>query len=460
MQPGYEVTPSVRLVRQLGAGGMGTVWLADHRALHTQVVVKFMAVELATDTSSVARFSREAGAASNVKSPHVVQMLDHGVTREGVPFIVMELLEGEDLSHRVSRLGPIPAQDVQLIVEQVCKALGRAHERGIVHRDIKPDNIYLCNVGGDEIFVKLLDFGIAKAGEGTMGATKTGALIGTPYYMSPEQSIGSKAIDFRTDIWSVGVVTFECLTGVRPFEGDTIGALTLAIHHGPIPAPSAVNANLPPELDAWFARACARNVAERFQSAREMSDAFSAAVRNGPRLSASAVSAGVMPTVPARLPLTTTGAASVSTSHSEHDAPVELPMSRGGFSKFLVGGVVALGVAAAGVFVLRSPATSPASAASAPAAVPAEPAPPPVASPTPVAAPQAEPPPPIPSAAVPAPSASAPESPAATARPPAPKPAGASPAIAKPRVKSAPSRPAAAPAPQPKPTATRNDDIE
>jgi serine/threonine protein kinase len=281
---GTLVTQSVRLVRPLGAGGMGSVWIADHLTLRTQVVVKFMTTELATDPASVARFSREAAAASQVKSPHVVQMFDHGVTTDGVPFIVMELLEGCDLAHRFADATQprLALGELGTILAQTCKALGRAHERGIVHRDIKPDNIFLCNNVGEDVFVKLLDFGIAKASDGqgpAMAQTKTGAFMGTPYYMSPEQAIGLKTIDHRTDLWSLGVVMFEGLTGRRPFEADNIGGLVVAIHSGPIPSPSTFNPALPPSVDAWFLRACARDVGQRFSSAKEMSDAFAAAVR-------------------------------------------------------------------------------------------------------------------------------------------------------------------------------------
>src|SRR5580704_3098642 len=163
-QPGDPITPSIRLVRELGSGGMGSVWVADHAALQTQVVVKFMHVQLSGDRDSVLRFSREAIAGANVKSPHVVQVYDHGIAPDGAPFIVMELLEGADLAAHLERRGAMPLGEVEQLISQACKALAQAHERNIVHRDIKPQNIFLTKVGGGEHFVKLLDFGIAKAG--------------------------------------------------------------------------------------------------------------------------------------------------------------------------------------------------------------------------------------------------------------------------------------------------------
>ncbi len=270
--PGMQVNASVRLVRPLGAGGMGLVWIADHLALHTQVVVKFIASD-APSEAAVTRFSREARAAAAVKSPHVVQMFDHGVTAEGAPYIVMELLTGEDVRERLSR-GPLAPAELALILEHVCKALSRAHAAGIVHRDIKPDNIFLCATDDGAPFVKLLDFGIAKGAADGVAATKTGGAPGTLYYMSPEQITDPKSVDARSDLWSLGVVAFEALVGARPFDGESLGALVLAITSGPLPVPSEVNAALSKDFDRWFARACARDRGQRFTTAKEMVDAF------------------------------------------------------------------------------------------------------------------------------------------------------------------------------------------
>ena len=279
MSSGQLVTPSLQLVRQLGAGGMGTVWVARHLGLNSDVVVKFITGAHAKNAEVVSRFQREAAAAAEVRSPHVVQMIDHGLAQNGLPYIAMELLEGEDLAARVQRQRLMPASEVAGVVSSVAKALSRAHERRIVHRDIKPENIFLCETGEDEAFVKVLDFGIAKVtGVEQLGGTATGAMIGTPYYMSPEQILGSKEIDHRTDLWSLGVVAFFAMTGARPFDADTLGGLSIAICHGPIPRPSQQNPRLTPAIDAWFATACARTPAERFQSARAMGEALVAAV--------------------------------------------------------------------------------------------------------------------------------------------------------------------------------------
>jgi serine/threonine-protein kinase len=277
---GMMVTSNVRLVRPFGEGGMGSVWIAEHLSLRTMVVVKFMSRDLAKSSEAIARFSREAAAASQVKSPHVVQMLDHGVGETGAPYIVMELLEGKDLEQHLSESGVLGAREVVGIVAQLARALAKAHERGIVHRDIKPSNVFLVDAGGGELFVKLLDFGIAKGPEvGIIGSTtRTGAFVGSPYYMSPEQVVGAKNIDFRTDLWSLGVVVYEALTGNRPFYADNVGALALKIHRDPLPVPTKDNAALPAAIDGWFKHACARDPAARFASAKEMAEALAVAM--------------------------------------------------------------------------------------------------------------------------------------------------------------------------------------
>ncbi|MBS2019000.1 MAG: serine/threonine protein kinase [Deltaproteobacteria bacterium] len=292
---GMMVTPSVKLVRPLGEGGMGAVWVADHLALRTQVVVKFIASGLKGSKEAQERFSREAAAAAQVKSPHVVQTFDHGISDDGTPYIVMELLEGRDLGAYLDEHGRVPPELVVEIVVQLSRALDRAHERGIVHRDIKPGNIYLADAGRDgEVFVKLLDFGIAKGVEmpAVDSGTKTGSMIGSPFYMSPEQILGSKNVDHRSDLWSVGVVAFEALTGKKPFDAETMGGLAIRIHSEPLTMPSSIVPELPAAVDRWFERACARNVDERYTSAKELAADLARAINgeapkslDAPRLS-------------------------------------------------------------------------------------------------------------------------------------------------------------------------------
>ena len=263
-----------RLIRQLGQGGMGSVWLAEHLTLCSQVAIKLIHVDMASSPEVLGRFLREAQAAASLRSPHVVQILDHGVD-SGTPYIAMELLEGESLADRLARVGRLEPAVLARVMTEIGRAIGRAHEAGIVHRDLKPDNVFLVRNDDDEI-TKVLDFGIAKAtgpGAGSLGAaassaTRTGAVLGTPYYMSPEQAEGARSLDHRTDIWAMGVIAFECLLGRRPFDAETLGGLLLAICTRPIPIPSQ-SAIVPVGFDAWFARACNRDLAQRFPSARD-----------------------------------------------------------------------------------------------------------------------------------------------------------------------------------------------
>jgi serine/threonine-protein kinase len=275
-----QITKAVSLLKPLSSGGMGAVWLADHLGLKTRVVVKFMLGELGSSETMRTRFSREAAAAAQVKSPHVVHMLDHGVSDDGVPFIVMEHLEGHDLGAEIEAHGALDPVKVVMVVSQIAKALSKVHAAGLLHRDIKPDNIFLVD-GEDDVFAKLLDFGIAKSSDASEGAaldaeTKTGQVVGTPFYMSPEQVTAQKSIDSRADLWALGVVAYEALTGKRPYDGPSFGALAVRIATGEPPKPSADNPSLPPQVDAWFAKACARDASARFATAKEMADAFRA----------------------------------------------------------------------------------------------------------------------------------------------------------------------------------------
>lgn len=259
-----------RLISKLGEGGMGSVWRAEHLTLHAQVAVKLIDPTIAESGEALARFQREAQAAAELRSAHIVQIFDYGIDAN-IPFIAMELLEGETLAARLERAGKLTLSDTALILSQVARSLTRAHERGIVHRDLKPENIFIVHEGDTEL-VKVLDFGIAKKLGGLSSSsgvkTHTGALLGTPYYMSPEQALGQTRLDHSTDIWSFGVIAYECVTGTRPFERDTLGALLMAICHEPLPRPSR-SATVPSAFDEWFARATARDVTARFQSAAQ-----------------------------------------------------------------------------------------------------------------------------------------------------------------------------------------------
>lgn len=278
LAPGQLVTPTIRLVRVLGRGAMGSVWIADHLGLHAEVVVKFMSAQFLEDAESRARFEREAALAAQARGPNVVQVFDHGVTAAGIPYIAMELLEGEDLGRRITRDVKMDAVVFSGFLNQVAKGLTRAHKNNVIHRDIKPENIFLCDNDG-EIVVKILDFGVAKGDfGGEFHATRSNALVGTPYYMSPEQLMSARKIDARVDLWALGVVTYRALTGELPFDGDVIGKLIMSITTEAFELPTKLNPALPAAVDTWMAKALAKEPAQRFQSAKEMADAFAEAV--------------------------------------------------------------------------------------------------------------------------------------------------------------------------------------
>jgi Protein kinase domain len=269
------VADRFRLERPLGVGGMGTVWLAHQTALDVPCAVKFIHAEAASSPEIRARFEREAKSAAQLRSPNVVQILDHGVW-QGSPYIAMEYLEGEDLAGRLRRMGKLSPAETASIASQVARALTRAHAAGLVHRDLKPANIFLVRDDDREI-AKILDFGVVKSTASTFGVgdanTKTGSAIGTPFYMSPEQAQGTKLVDHRSDLWALGVVVFRCITGHLPFQSQALGDLFMKIMVLPIPVPSQI-APVPPGFDAWWARAAARDPEQRFQSAKELAEAL------------------------------------------------------------------------------------------------------------------------------------------------------------------------------------------
>jgi len=272
---GAIIGGKLRLERPLAKGGMGAVWIARHQLLDTDVAVKFMDVGIASNESLRQRFEREAKAAALIKSPHVVSVLDYGV-EDDAPYIVMELLEGEDLGARLERVGRMELADVYVFLEPIGKALRRAHDLGIVHRDLKPGNIFLARSGDDEI-VKVLDFGIAKDVTITGPATSTssGMMLGSPSYMSPEQIRETKQVDHRSDLWSIGVILYEAITGRLPFdEAENIGKLLVTICTESAAPPSSLVPSLDPAVDRFFERALARDKAARFQSMSELVEAF------------------------------------------------------------------------------------------------------------------------------------------------------------------------------------------
>jgi serine/threonine-protein kinase len=304
LHEGRVIAGKFRLERCIGVGAMGSVWGARHLGLNAPVAIKFMSPDLLGSAMAVSRFGREAQAAAQLRSPHVVQILDHGVD-EDMPFIAMEWLEGEDLGARLHRVDRLTLREAAVIATQAAKALQAAQEAGIVHRDLKPSNIFLARVHGEEI-VKLLDFGVAKVNRIAEGgleganATATGALIGTPNYMSPEQVRGSKNVDHRSDVWALGVILYYAITGKMPFMGASVGDVLIKVCTQPLEPPSCIVLDLPPAVDWFFQRACAHNPDHRYQTATELAAAFSALAEGRP---AAAPGGGIAPPPSAGAPV-------------------------------------------------------------------------------------------------------------------------------------------------------------
>jgi eukaryotic-like serine/threonine-protein kinase len=293
---GAVIAGKYRLDYPIGRGGMGAVWAARHLQLDTQVALKFID-PLAETGDARLRFEREAKAAAQLRSPHVVQILDHGVDGDR-PYIAMELLEGEDLGERLRKEKRLSVQAAAHIFSQAAKALRRAHDAGVIHRDLKPSNIFLARFDDDEV-VKLLDFGVAKirdpAGDVASAFTQTGVIFGSPAYMSPEQARGARVIDHRSDLWSLAVILFRAITGVKPFEAASIGDLVIKLCIDPIPVASKIAPDLSPEIDQFFERAFARDPEQRFPSAVAMAAEFEALTREGPEPSAPRASMSGVP---------------------------------------------------------------------------------------------------------------------------------------------------------------------
>lgn len=332
---------------------MGALWVARSERLDRDVAIKFLAPALEADALDLTRFEREARAIGRLSSPHVVQIFDCGVD-QGWPYIAMELLRGEDLRQRLSKRRRLDFAELAVLATQMAKGLRHAHEAGIVHRDLKPGNVFLATIDGVEV-VKLLDFGLAKlADDDACGAgTATGAVVGSANYLSPEQSRSARRVDHRTDLWSFGVILYCCLTGALPFTGDVATDVIVKICTEPAAPPSRLVPGLPPSVDAFFARALARDLADRFQSAAEMARAFRAAMAEAVAASASprAERLRVRAGVSARAGQATTADAGGS---PEPDAAVGQAMKRMHvLARIGVGAGVALGLVAIAFGVWR-----------------------------------------------------------------------------------------------------------
>ena len=269
---------SYHILRKLGEGGMGTVYLGEHALLGRKAAIKVLHPHLSLQPEIVQRFFNEARAASAIADPGIVQIFDFGHAENGAAYLVMELFDGESLDKRLERLGRLPWPDALRICRQLATSLAAAHAHGIVHRDLKPDNVFLVRdaevLGGER--AKILDFGIAKLVDERAGGVKTraGMVMGTPPYMSPEQCRGAGEVDHRSDIYSLGCVLFHLLTGRPPFDREGFGELYAAHLTEAPPRPSQLVPELPPEVDAVVLRCLAKAPDARFASMSELADAL------------------------------------------------------------------------------------------------------------------------------------------------------------------------------------------
>jgi serine/threonine-protein kinase len=276
--PGTVLDGRWQIDSLLGEGGMGSVWRGTHASLGTLAAIKLIRDDVAETPEVRLRFEHEARAASAVRSPHVAQVYDYGVTPGGAPYLVMELLDGRTLAAELAERGPLPLLEVTQLIGQLVLGMELVHREGIVHRDLKPENVFLASppadapIGPLPYVAKIVDFGIALE-LGRAPLTDPGAPIGTAEYMSPEQHLGSW-VGATADGWALGALTFEALTGVSPFDGGGIAATSLRVTLAPLPVPSTLRRDLPPCIDKWFLRACAREPALRFQSVRELGEAL------------------------------------------------------------------------------------------------------------------------------------------------------------------------------------------
>ena len=355
-----------RILGVLGDGGMGTVYLAEHVIIEKRVALKILSEDFARKPDLVQRFLQEAKAASRIGHENIVDIIDFGETASGSVFIAMEFLDGKDLAGVIREAGALSFDRCRYVVTQICRALGAAHAKGIIHRDMKPENVFLIEREGRPDFVKILDFGIAKISsldnEGGARLTRTGMIFGTPEYMSPEQARGDRP-DHRVDIYAVGCILYEALTGDVPFHADTfMGVLTKHMFEAPEPpSKRAPEKNVAPDVETVVLKALAKDRDARFQTMKDFSTAIAACggmdAEDGWGNEPSGV-IDVQTSLRRVLPSNTSARVPVSTP-TPPPAEVSLKPSR---TPLLAGGLIALlaiGGAVAWVLIPRTPVTKP-----------------------------------------------------------------------------------------------------
>ena len=375
-----------KVVQQIGEGGMGVVYMAEHPVIGRKVAIKLLHATYSKDSETVARFFNEARAIHTIAHPNIVEILDFGQTNDGQPYFIMEYLQGEPLADRIAR-GAVPPPEAVAIVTQICDALQAAHDKHIVHRDLKPHNVYLLG-NAPKQHVKILDFGVAKISSGWDTSqsggksvkTRTGSLMGTPLYMSPEQCRGSGKLDHRTDIYSLAVILFEMISGRPPFIAEGVGELFAKHMLEPAPPLNEFAPRTPPHIVRAVARALAKELDERYPNMTAFRDALhgqaDSLAPDQPRPRRAAAQPTTLSnqhSMTAHLPPEQT---TLSSAVSELDGDLDgLPIKS--HKRLIIGMALALGVAVAAFAVMRKkPAPPPPTVAVAPPSPPAPAEPP------------------------------------------------------------------------------------
>jgi eukaryotic-like serine/threonine-protein kinase len=277
IDPGTLVAGKLRVVRLLGAGGMGAVYEVEHELTKHRRALKLLHARYKIYPELIQRFLREASAAGRIGNPHIAETFDAGELESGDPYLVMELLKGETLADLLRRKQRLTISEAAELVRQACTGVQAAHDAGIVHRDLKPENLFVIE-RDHRPFVKILDFGISKFDPhltgGEMSTTREGTSLGTPLYMPPEQVRGDKRVDARADVYALGVILYECVTGRRPYEAETLAHLAVLIHEGLAEPMMRLRPDAPPAFAEVVHRAMANKAELRYATARELADAL------------------------------------------------------------------------------------------------------------------------------------------------------------------------------------------